>query len=73
MPKNKKGPSTVTKKGWTAAEVDALKKQFDSYIKKKNYPSGQQIKDFLQKKNINRTVIVVKSKLQHLIKLANRN
>lgn len=89
MCKNKKGSSTITKKGktqigtdnqeltiilgWAAAEVDALEKEFASYIQKKTYPSGQKIKEFIQKKSINRTVTVVKSKLQHLIKLANKN
>ncbi|CAH0563168.1 unnamed protein product [Brassicogethes aeneus] len=60
-------PPTITKKGWTPAEVDALKKEFDSYLKKLIYPSGRQIKDYIQKNNINRPITAVKSKLQHLM------
>ncbi|KAH1028372.1 hypothetical protein HUJ05_001730 [Dendroctonus ponderosae] len=53
-------------------KVNALEKDFASYIKRKIYPSGAQIKSFMQKNNMKRTVAVVKSKLQHLLKLSNK-
>ncbi|CAG9763730.1 unnamed protein product [Ceutorhynchus assimilis] len=71
--KKKRGPKTITKKGWTTAEVEALQSEFGSSIRKKVYSTGQQIKDFILKKNISRTVTVIKSKLQHLMKLGNKN
>ncbi|KAB0804873.1 hypothetical protein PPYR_01843 [Photinus pyralis] len=66
-----KNPKKFTRKSWSNRELDLLQKEFASYIKKKIYPSGELMQQFLKKYEINRTVLVVRSKLQHLIKMAN--
>lgn len=56
--------------GWTVEELAALENRFASYIKNQTYPSGKEIKEFLEKQNMSRTVAIVKSKLQHLMKIS---
>ncbi|XP_031328096.1 uncharacterized protein LOC116159286 isoform X1 [Photinus pyralis] len=53
---------------WSNRELHLLKKEFSVYINKGTYPAGNDIKEFLERNGINRSVIVTKSKLQHLIK-----
>ncbi|CAH0556875.1 unnamed protein product [Brassicogethes aeneus] len=65
LPKKKK--KIVTKKGWTNIEVDLLTNHFKSFIETKTYPSGSAISQWIQANKINRTVPVVKSKIQHLV------
>lgn len=55
--------------GWTATEVALLEKEFARYIKNKTYPSRGEIEEFAHRESINRTSSLIKSKLQHLIKL----
>lgn len=45
-----------------------LKEHFGSYIKQKKYPTGKKIKDFKDQTKMDRTVLVIKSKIQHLMK-----
>ncbi|KAI4464826.1 hypothetical protein MML48_3g00002230 [Holotrichia oblita] len=56
------------RKRWTELEVGLLKRNFGSFIKKKIYPSTSEIKEFCVKNNVCRDAMVVKSKLQHLIR-----
>ncbi|KAK5648222.1 hypothetical protein RI129_003114 [Pyrocoelia pectoralis] len=56
--------------GWSNEEITLIKERFKSSIRKKNYPSGEEIKEFIKKSKIKRTVPVIKSKIQHLIKLS---
>ncbi|KAF2886898.1 hypothetical protein ILUMI_19275, partial [Ignelater luminosus] len=62
-------PNKGQRSNWSNKELLLLKKEFFTYISKGTYPSGEQIKEFLNKTNIDRTVAVVKSKIQHLIKI----
>lgn len=54
---------------WSDKEISALKKCFKEDITKRTYPSNQKIKDFMKQNKSNRSVPVIKSKIQHLIKL----
>lgn len=54
---------------WSKNDVNILRKYFAQYIQKECYPSGDEIKAFVKKIKITRSVAVVKSKIQHLIKL----
>ncbi|CAG9827439.1 unnamed protein product [Diabrotica balteata] len=53
---------------WSSAEINVLKDEFKEFINKKTYPSSNEIKDFLNKTNTDRSVAVIKSKIQHIIK-----
>lgn len=56
--------------GWSKNDVNNLKKHFARFIKKGIYPTGEEIKVFIKKTQMKRTVAVIKSKIQHLIKLS---
>ncbi|XP_044766792.1 uncharacterized protein LOC123322828 isoform X2 [Coccinella septempunctata] len=64
--------STACRKAWTDEEIEVLKREFGDYIKKNIYPSGAEIKEFMEKWRLNRSVKIIKSKIQHLIKLSNK-
>ncbi|KAG5881718.1 hypothetical protein JTB14_037934 [Gonioctena quinquepunctata] len=55
-------------KGLTDKEVALLKDNFGSCIENKSYPSAQDLKEFIEKTAISRTVPVIKTKLQQLLK-----
>ncbi|KAI4468081.1 hypothetical protein MML48_2g00016979 [Holotrichia oblita] len=57
------------KKRWSNSEITLLEKRFKFHIKRKQYPSGKELSEFIQKHQIKRSVAIVKSKLQHLMKL----
>ncbi|KAG5869570.1 hypothetical protein JTB14_027051 [Gonioctena quinquepunctata] len=50
----------------TDEEVALLKDNFGSCIENKNYPSAQDLEEFIKKTAISRTVPVTKAKLQQL-------
>lgn len=55
--------------GWSSDEINLIKKYFNTYITEKTYPSSTQIKEFLENNNcIDRSVPVIKAKIQHLMK-----
>ncbi|KAG5869002.1 hypothetical protein JTB14_035066 [Gonioctena quinquepunctata] len=58
----------ITKKGSTDEEVALLKDNFGSCIENRRYPSAQDLKEFIEKTAISRTVPVIKAKLQQLLK-----
>lgn len=53
---------------WSDADIKKLETKFKTFITRNIYPSGQEIKSFLSKHKMNRSVPVVKAKLQHLMK-----
>ncbi|KAK5647977.1 hypothetical protein RI129_002869 [Pyrocoelia pectoralis] len=54
---------------WSNKELHLLKKEFNSYINKGCYPPGEDIKVFITKTGIQRTIVTIKSKIQHLINI----
>ncbi|KAG5870601.1 hypothetical protein JTB14_017818 [Gonioctena quinquepunctata] len=58
----------IKKKGSTDKEVALLKDNFGSCIENKSYPSAQNLKEFIKKTAISRTVPVIEAKLQQLLK-----
>ncbi|KAG5895254.1 hypothetical protein JTB14_036409 [Gonioctena quinquepunctata] len=58
----------ILKSGSTDKEVALLKDNFGSCIENESYPSAQDLKEFIKKTAISRTVPVIKAKLQQLIK-----
>lgn len=56
---------------WSAEETSSVKTYFKNFIEDHNYPSGEQIKKFIDEKKFNRTVSVIRAKLQHLINQTN--
>lgn len=53
---------------WSHIEVKLLRQHFATFIDRKVYPPAGDIKSFMEKNKINRTVAVIKAKLQHLMK-----
>lgn len=53
---------------WTLEEIKLIEDRFGSFIQKKIYPSGEEIKKMIKTTKINRTPPVIKAKLQHLMK-----
>ncbi|CAH1976686.1 unnamed protein product [Acanthoscelides obtectus] len=56
-------------KGWTTEEIKSLKEHFKSFISKGTYPCSSEIKEFGKSTNNTRSVAVIKSKIQHFIRL----
>ncbi|KAJ8944580.1 hypothetical protein NQ314_009451 [Rhamnusium bicolor] len=54
---------------WSQYEVDLLRSTFEDEIKNGLYPTSKAIQDFSSKNGISRSVIVIKAKIQHLIKI----
>ncbi|KAJ8967790.1 hypothetical protein NQ317_003099 [Molorchus minor] len=66
-------PKKIKKTRWTEEEVNLIKINFGSFINENKYPSVTEIKNFCSKNNISRDPVVVKFKIQHLIKTLSRN
>ncbi|KAK4882282.1 hypothetical protein RN001_005601 [Aquatica leii] len=67
--KRKKQKLKKRKQGWTHEEIELIQNEFRSNIFSKTYPTGKSMKEFLLKHKINKTVPILRSKLQHLLKL----
>ncbi|KAF5307102.1 hypothetical protein FQR65_LT18464 [Abscondita terminalis] len=57
------------RRGWSKTDTNLVSKIFAKYIKNGTYPNTNDLKTFIQKTKMNKTVSVIKSKIQHLIKL----
>lgn len=55
--------------GWSNGEIKLIKEEFQTFIRRNIYPSSTEVRHFIEKTKSSRSVPVIKSKLQHLIKL----
>ncbi|KAK4885857.1 hypothetical protein RN001_002128 [Aquatica leii] len=69
--KRKKQKLKKRRQGWTYEEIELIQNEFRSNIFSRTYPTGKSMKEFLLKHKINKTVPILRSKLQHLLKLKN--
>lgn len=67
---SKKSRPSIKKKTWSPTDINLIKKHFAKYlVNNSSYPSGAEIKKFSEKYlKSDRTVIQIKSKIQHLKK-----
>ncbi|XP_050509409.1 uncharacterized protein LOC126886500 isoform X2 [Diabrotica virgifera virgifera] len=63
----------IKKQSWSNKEVKLVETHFQEFINENGYPSNREIREFIAASKIKRTVPVIKSKIQHLIKKNNRN
>lgn len=49
-----------------------VKNHFQSFLDENSYPSGDKIKEFIKINKLDRSVPVVKAKIQHLFRLKNK-
>uniref|UniRef100_A0A6P7G7B3 Uncharacterized protein LOC114336700 n=1 Tax=Diabrotica virgifera virgifera TaxID=50390 RepID=A0A6P7G7B3_DIAVI len=63
----------IKKQTWSKKEVELVETHFQQFINQNGYPSNRQIRDFIGTSKIKRTVPVIKSKIQNLIKKNNKN
>ncbi|KAB0790383.1 hypothetical protein PPYR_15247 [Photinus pyralis] len=68
---HKKNNLLNKRQGWRTEEIDLLKTHFRDFINKSTYPSGSQINDFIKATNSTRSVLVIRSKIQHILKQKN--
>nr|CAI5827434.1 unnamed protein product [Callosobruchus analis] len=58
--------------GWLNEECNLIIENFEGYINTATYPTGAEIQRFIKRTKINRKVLTVRAKIQHLINLRKR-
>ncbi|XP_060519831.1 uncharacterized protein LOC132698018 [Cylas formicarius] len=59
----------VNKRLWSENKVNCIQKEFAQYLQTNTYPPSAKIREFITTFNSKRSVSVIKSKIQHLLKL----
>ncbi|KAF5293977.1 hypothetical protein FQR65_LT20025 [Abscondita terminalis] len=72
LPKNSKSKTQALRKKWSTEEVNSLTKAFGSFIQKNTYPPADKIKEYMSKTGSERSLPIIKAKLQHIMNLGSK-
>ncbi|KAK9879323.1 hypothetical protein WA026_004176 [Henosepilachna vigintioctopunctata] len=68
----KTSSDTGNKRGWKNEEIALIEKEYSYFIEYGVYPSGKQMNTFLMENKMTKTVPILRSKIQHLIRMRNK-